>query len=277
VKVGVVHTTRLEYSENVAEGVTEARLGPRSDADQHWLGFDLRTSPPAAVNQFVDGFGNVTHLITLAVPHPHLEIVARSTVDTLLEDPFSTPASPQTELTASEHADYLTPSPLVPVTEDLEFLAAQFKPGGPVETFDTVRSLMEFIYREFEYAPQVTTVATTVPEVLAHRRGVCQDFTHVLIGMCRALGIAARYVSGYVVVEPGRATRGNEASHAWVEAFTPTHGWRGFDPTNNLLASEYHIKMAVGRDYRDVAPTRGTYRGRAAEALTVAVETRIQS
>jgi transglutaminase-like putative cysteine protease len=277
VKVGVLHTTRLQYSEDVAEGVTEARLGPRSDADQHWPRFNLRTSPAGTINQFVDGFGNVTHLITLATPHPYLEIVARSAVDTLLEDPFHTPASAVVELSIPERADYLGPSPLVPVTEGLEFLAAQFRPHTPLETFDAMQRLMDFVYREFEYTPQVTNVATTVPEVLAHRRGVCQDFAHVLIGMSRALGIPARYVSGYIVTDPGRATRGTEASHAWVEAFTETHGWRGFDPTNNLLASEHHIKMAIGRDYRDVAPTRGTYRGRAVESLSVRVETSPES
>jgi transglutaminase-like putative cysteine protease len=276
VKISVIHTTRLEYSEDVVEGVTEARLGPRSDVDQHWLQFDLRTAPAAAINQYVDGFGNTTNLITLAAPHRHLEIVAQSTVDTLLDDPFQIPSAPVAELTAPDHADYLGASPLVAINEDLEFLAARFKPCAPADTFASVQALTEFIYREFEYASQVTTVTTTVSEVLSHRRGVCQDFAHVLLGMCRAIGVAARYVSGYIVVDPTRATRGTEASHAWVEAFTPTHGWRGFDPTNNLVASEHHIKMAIGRDYRDVAPTRGTFRGRAAEALSVRVQTRAE-
>jgi transglutaminase-like putative cysteine protease len=260
----------------VVEGVTEARLGPRSDADQHWLGFDLRTSPAAYVNQLVDGFGNTTHLITLAAPHRHLEIVAHSTVETLLEDPFRMPSTPIAELTVRERADYLGASPLVPVNADLEFLAAPSRPRTTADTFDSVKALTEFVFREFEYSAQATTVATTVHEVLERRRGVCQDFAQVLIGLCRSVGVAARYVSGYIVVDPARATRGTEASHAWVEAFTPTHGWRGFDPTNNLLASEHHIKMAIGRDYRDVAPTRGTYRGRAVESLSVRVETRQQ-
>jgi transglutaminase-like putative cysteine protease len=277
VKVGIVHTTRLEYSQDVVEGVTEARLGPRSDADQHWFNFDLRTSPAAHVHQFVDGFGNSTHLITLAEPHRFLEIVARSTVDTLLKDPFQRPSTPIADLSAAERADYLGSSPLVPLSDDLEFLASGTTSGAAIETFDRVKALMEFVYCEFEYALEVTTVATTVPEVLSQRRGVCQDFAHVLIGLCRCVGVAARYVSGYIVVDPTRATRGTEASHAWVEAFTPSHGWRGFDPTNNLLASEHHIKMAIGRDYRDVAPTRGTYRGRGLESLSVRVEARTAS
>jgi transglutaminase-like putative cysteine protease len=275
VKVAVTHTTRLEYSVDVLEGVTQARMGPHSDAHQHLQQFDLRATPSATVNQYVDGFGNPTHLVTVAAPHRYMEIVARSDVETLLGDPFELPDVPPRRLTAAELSDYLGPSTLVPLNPELEFLAAPFAPRTPEQTFDSVQGLMTLVYQQFEYASQVTTVATTVSEVLAHRRGVCQDFAHVLIGLCRSAGIAARYVSGYIVADPRTSSspRGSEASHAWVEAFTPTHGWRGFDPTNNLVASEYHIKMAVGRDYRDVTPTRGTYRGHAAEHLTVLVQT----
>jgi transglutaminase-like putative cysteine protease len=133
------------------------------------------------------------------------------------------------------------------------------------------------VYDRFEYVTEVTGVGTTVPEILAHKTGVCQDFAHVLIALCRALAIPARYVSGYIVRDATSAapTRGAGASHAWVEAFTPTHGWRGFDPTNDLVASEHHVKMAVGRDYRDVPPTQGTFRGIAEETLGVEVVTRV--
>jgi transglutaminase-like putative cysteine protease len=267
----------VEYTADVIEGVTDARLGPRSDSDQHWQHFELRVLPRAPVNQYVDGFANTAHLITVAAPHRYVEIVARSSVATLLADPFQLPEILIQPLTVAEQADYTAASQLVPVNQDLEFLAAGFRPSAPAQTFEAVQKMMEFVYGEFEYAPQVTTVATTVAEVLAHKRGVCQDFAHVLIGLCRAAGVPARYVSGYIVSDPRRTgARGTEASHAWVEAFTPTHGWRGFDPTNNLVASEHHIKMAIGRDYQDVAPTRGTYRGRAAESLSVRVETHIE-
>jgi transglutaminase-like putative cysteine protease len=276
-----MHTTRLEYTADVVEGVTQARMGPHSDAHQHCQQFDLRATPSATVNQYVDGFGNPTHLLTVAAPHRYMEIVARSHVETLLGDPFRQPEVPPRPLTAAEHADYVEPSSLVPSNPELDFLASPFEPRAPEYTFEAVQALMELVYQQFEYASLVTTVATTVPDVLAHRRGVCQDFAHVLIGLCRSLGIAARYVSGYIVADPRNVSssspRGFEASHAWVEAFTPTHGWRGFDPTNNLVASEYHIKMAVGRDYRDVAPTRGTYRGHALEELRVHVQTQIET
>jgi transglutaminase-like putative cysteine protease len=279
VRVGIVHTTRLDYTAGVVEGVTEARLGPRSDSHQHWQHFDLRAAPSAAVHQYVDGFGNATHMITVGSAHTFMEIVARSSVQTLLEDPFATPQTPFARLSRAEEVDYLAPSALVPANPDVAFLAAPFASGAPTDTFGAVQSLMELVYEQFEYASQVTTVATTVADVLDHRRGVCQDFAHVLIGLCRSIDIPARYVSGYIVADDRRerATRGAEASHAWVEAFTPTHGWRGFDPTNNLVASEYHIKMAIGRDYSDVAPTRGTFRGPAQEQLNVHVQTFVSS
>jgi transglutaminase-like putative cysteine protease len=138
------------------------------------------------------------------------------------------------------------------------------------------------------YRQEVTTVETRVEDVLRVRAGVCQDFAHLLIASARCLGLPARYASGYIVQrlqtqsQSGQSqsqnigpSRGAGASHAWAEVFTPTHGWRGFDPTNNLVANAHYVKVATGRDYHDVAPTRGTYRGQAEEHLTVAVSTRV--
>jgi transglutaminase-like putative cysteine protease len=130
------------------------------------------------------------------------------------------------------------------------------------------------VHERFTYERNVTTVGTTVAEVMRLRTGVCQDFAHVLIGLCRAAGVPARYVSGYTVSD---LPLGNEpllaqASHAWVEAYTPTHGWRGFDATNDVVVGDAHVKVAVGRDYADVSPTRGSFRGHAAQQLGVMVE-----
>jgi len=260
----------------------DTRLGPLSDRHQRWEHFELYAQPSAAVRSYSDGFGNTAHLITVARSHDYLEVVSRSQVQTLLADPFAPPARPPRPLGAAELADYLMPSTLVQRDPALDSVAAPHRPTEPAGEFDAVRALMRLIYEEFSYQQHVTTVTTTVAEVLRERTGVCQDFAHVLIGLCRAIGVPARYVSGYIV--GGRSqdaegaadhgptpSRGGGASHAWIEAYTPTHGWRGFDPTNNLLASEYHVKMAVGRDYRDVPPTRGTFRGAAEERLVVEV------
>ena len=310
-RVGITHTTRLTYSAHVVEGVMDVRLGPRSDAHQRWQEYDLRATPNAAIRRYYDGFGNTAHLVTIARPHEAVELVSRGVVETVLADPFQLPLSEPPPLGVSELADYLTPSAIVPADSSLEAMAAPYRPATANETLEAVQALMGLVYREFQYEQHVTTVATTVPEVLKGRTGVCQDFAHVLIGLCRAIRLPARYVSGYIVprqVAPsmqqtqtlgtmtqsqtmqapmgGRVpsaqaggvpgpSRGAGASHAWVEVYTPTHGWRGFDPTNNLLASTHHVKMGIGRDYNDVPPTRGTFRGMAEEKLTVEVDAQV--
>jgi len=288
VHVALSHLTRLEYGAEVTEGVMDVRLGPLSDAHQRWLRFDLRAAPNAAVHGYTDGFLNAAHLVSLRRPHRYVEVVSRGEVETLLDDPFALPEQAPAPLGRAERADYLLPSPLVAPDGRLEELAAPFRPRSPEHTFEAVQGLMSLVYREFAYEQEVTQVSSTVSDVISERRGVCQDFAHVLIGLCRAIGVPARYVSGYIVSleqqqsqrlgsmqqsqSSGPTYRGSGASHAWAEAFTPTHGWRGFDPTNNLVASTHHVKMAIGRDYHDVSPTRGAYRGNAEEHLTVDVD-----
>jgi transglutaminase-like putative cysteine protease len=288
VRVAVSHLTRLDYSADVTDGVMDVRLGPLSDDHQRWLRFDLAGAPNAAVNRYVDGFGNVAHLVSLRWPHRQFEVVSHGEVETLLDDPFALPSAAPAPLTVAERADYLMPSPLVSADPHLADMAAPFRPTTPEGIFEAVQALTSLVHREFAYEQQHTDVSTSVEQVLEARRGVCQDFAHVLIGLCRAAGVPARYVSGYIASVEARQSqrlgdmhqsqslrlgqpRGAEASHAWAEAFTPTHGWRGFDPTNNLVASTHHVKMAIGRDYRDVSPTRGAYRGTAEEHLTVVV------
>ena len=276
-KVHLEHITRLDYNTNVVEGVMDVRLGPLSDPDQRWDVFTINVSPSGSVRRYTDGFGNRAHLITVAKPHRMLEVVTRCDVVTTLVDPFSAPPQRPRALTPSELADYLQPSALVPVSAELAALAEPFRPASPEGTFEALRQMSKFIHDKFMYTKNVTTVATTVHDVLAQRSGVCQDFAHLLIGLCRSIGIPARYVSGYTVsggTEAGAPMPETEASHAWAEAYTPMHGWRGFDPTNDLVASTAHIKMAIGRDYADVPPTRGTFRGQAEERLTVSVEAR---
>lgn len=298
-RVAIIHTTRLDYSAPVAEQVTDARLGPLADAHQRWERYALQVQPAGAVRYYKDGFGNSAHLITVARPHEFMELVAGGEVQTLLADPFAPPITLPRPLTPGQEFEYLSPSALVERSPALAALAAPHRARAPEDAFDAVQRLMAVVYGEFAYEQHVTDVATTIADVLRVRAGVCQDFAHLLIGLCRAVAIPARYVSGYIVTSgqaqtaragtqfqsqsqsqsqgpsrPGSPERGGGASHAWVEAYTPSHGWRGFDPTNNLVASEHHVKMAIGRDYRDVPPTRGTYRGTADERLSVAVTAR---
>jgi transglutaminase-like putative cysteine protease len=272
VRIKVEHRTDLAYSTDVVESIMDARLGPRTDEHQRWISFDLRVDPAASVRRYNDGFGNAAHLITIARPHRAIGVIMRGEIETTLADPFQPPRARPTALAPGDAADYLDPSPLVSRADELGAIAEPFRME---QAFEAVQKLMHVVNERFEYRPDVTDVETSVTEVLTHSSGVCQDLAHVLIGLCRAIGVPARYVSGYILAgpDPDAPKRGAAASHAWVEAFTSTHGWRGFDPTNDLLASEHHVKMAVGRDYHDVPPTRGTFRGVADEALAVAVAT----
>jgi len=163
----------------------DVRLGPLSDADQRWDVFTIAVSPSGSVRRYTDGFGNRAHLITVAKPHRMLEVVTRCDVVTSLTDPFSPPLQRPRPLTPSELSDYLSPSALVPVSPELVAIAEPFRPSSPDEAFETVRLLSKFVHDEFTYTKNVTTVATTVEEVLSHRTGVCQDFAHLLIGLCR--------------------------------------------------------------------------------------------
>jgi transglutaminase-like putative cysteine protease len=142
------------------------------------------------------------------------------------------------------------------------------------EPLEQLLALMQAIHADFEYKQAATTVSSTVSDVLRLKQGVCHDFAHLMIAVCRSLGLPARYVSGYVMNSDDRETRGGGASHAWCEVWVPGMGWRGFDPTNNVLAAESHAKIALGRDYTDVPPTRGVHRGFAEEQVEVTVTTR---
>jgi transglutaminase-like putative cysteine protease len=274
-RVVVSHLTRLDFVDEVSESVMDTHLGPRDDADQRVRRFQLRLQPGGHVRRYEDGFGNVAHLVTSMRPHTFLQLSVESEVETHLADPFASPSQPPEPLGPIDLADGLNPSPLIPRFQVVEDLAAPFR---STETFETVQGMTQMIYRDFRYRPGVTDVTTSVAQVVEGRQGVCQDFAHLLIGLCRAIDIPARYVSGYIVTsgqsESQAPSRGGDVSHAWVEVFTPTHGWRGFDPTNNLVVNDHYVKAAIGRDYQDVPPTRGTYHGGATEHLTVDVSTR---
>jgi transglutaminase-like putative cysteine protease len=276
-RLHVRHLTRIAYSESVSEEVVECRLGPLSDANQRWERFELRIRPSGHLRPYEDGFGNAGYLATLVEPHDAIELIAQSDVETMLSNPFVPPPAPPRPITCQETYDYLTASSLIPANRELNRLADGFRPDGVDDAFASAHALSQEVHATLAYTPNATTTTSTVTEVLERRAGVCQDFAHVLIGLCRAVGIPARYVSGYVLshnpaaVNPGTGEDTPTTSHAWVEAYSPTHGWRGFDPANNILADEHHVKIAVGRDYSDVPPTRGTFRGRAEQVLSVEV------
>jgi transglutaminase-like putative cysteine protease len=261
--LGVEHTTVFAYNEPIAEAYTELRLRPQDDGGQRCSSFRLTADPSdVVVHQYTDPFGNAVHHFDVLEPHEGLTVTATS--DVYAPEEFSVPARP---LSLLEQHDYLTPTAYAP---SFGGHLSEFEPEGPrVGIFARATALMAGISERLVYERGVTDVRTTADEVLSLGRGVCQDFAHVLIAACRSAEIPARYVSGYLY--DAEAESGQAASHAWVDVFNPEVGWLSLDPTHNRQQNDDYVRVAVGRDYADVPPTRGVYRGSASESLDVKV------
>jgi transglutaminase-like putative cysteine protease len=282
----VSHVTRYAYAGPVSLCHSVAHLKPRPMPHQRVINASLRVTPwPSVTREHQDFFGNRVSYFSLQQSHSMLEISAISEVEVEVPQVPAPDADPPWEsareqLRAGTDADHLAarafalPSPAIPpVSEAVEFAQSSFAPGRPL--IEAARDLMQRIDDEFEYDPSFTTVATPISEVLEHRRGVCQDFAHLGIAALRGLGLAARYVSGYLETLPPPdkpKLRGADASHAWFAIFVPGHGWIDFDPTNNCLIGEQHITTAIGRDYQDVTPVRGVFYGGGEHELKVSVD-----
>ena len=265
-RLHIEHETIFTYDAPVREAVGEARLRPREEAGQRVLGFQLSLDPPAPYDELFDRFGNALHCYSVLPPHRRLVVTAKSEVDT-------SPSAliPVAALTLLQAHSFTGPSPYVPITADLAAFARAHMAGGGDEA--GARALMNAIFTSCTYEPGSTDITTTADLVLAGRRGVCQDFAHLLIGLCRSQGLAARYVSGYLADRdqpPGAIL----ASHAWAEVFLEGRGWLGLDPTHNCETGERYTRVAVGRDYADAAPMRGLFQGGAKETLAVRVRIR---
>jgi transglutaminase-like putative cysteine protease len=276
----VRHVTTFRYEPAVRESVMEIRMQPRSEANQRCLSFHLDVNPPANITQYCDFTGNTVHHFDIAGSHTEVKVTAQSTVQVeTVPAPRPSEAGDWADLDAltagDDYWEMMLPSEFARSSPALEQLAKQLKcsrRGGPLELLTEVN---ENIYKMFSYVPNSTKVDSPIEEALLAREGVCQDFAHIMIALVRPLRIPCRYVSGYLFhreTEDGQKDRSLEgASHAWVEAFVPRLGWTAFDPTNNLIGGDRHIRVAIGRDYSDVPPTRGVYKGEAESELSVAV------
>jgi transglutaminase-like putative cysteine protease len=274
------HTTIFRYTAAVRESVMEVRMQPRSEATQRCLSFHLDVNPPAYITQYRDFTGNTVHHFDIAGSHTEVRVTAQSTVQVQAAPaPRLSEAGDWADLDAltagDDYWEMLLPSQFAHSNEALEKLAKELKcerRGSPLEL---LTELNEGIYGLFAYVPNSTKVDSPIEEALLTRQGVCQDFAHIMIALARPLCIPCRYVSGYLFhreAEDGPRDRSLEgASHAWVEALVPRLGWIAFDPTNNLIGGDRHIRVAIGRDYADVPPTRGVYKGEAHSELSVAV------
>lgn len=275
----IKHVTRFRYSAPIYESIMETRMQPRTEGAQRCYAFELRTSPRATLHSYRDPLGNIVHHFDIPQPHQRLELTSMALVQ-MEAMPEALPPLPAEAwealdaFTATGAAwDFLHPSHFVRATPLLVALAESIDLRRRDDPLTLLRELTHTLYETFDYAPQSTRVDSPIDEALAARRGVCQDYAHVMIALVRRLGIPCRYVSGYLFHRTDASDRSAEdATHAWVEAWLPDHEWVGFDPTNDLLAGARHIRVAVGRDYADVPPTRGVFKGTAESELEVAVQ-----
>lgn len=282
----VTHRTTYDYQSPVTVAHHLLRLTPRPMRRQFRLAHELDVAPaPASLHCHTDYFGNEVAFAIFEGSHRQLGITARSRVAVgaaFIPDPGETPAWEsvrnlcRTDLSPPvlEAGEFAFGSPLVPLDAPFTDYARESFPAGR-RLLDAVLDLTARIHRDFQFDPTATTVATPLARVLEQRRGVCQDFAHLQIACLRALGLPARYVSGYLETAPPPGQPklvGADASHAWVSFFCPGLGWIDVDPTNNLLPSMQHITLGWGRDYGDVSPIRGVLVGGGDHALSVAVD-----
>ncbi|MDH6593839.1 transglutaminase-like putative cysteine protease [Variovorax sp. TBS-050B] len=296
-RLHVTHETRYAYSPPVETAQHLAHLKPLVTDSQRLLSHRLLIEPaPAQRNEVPDVYGNTRAFFALEATHDSLVVTAESVVETSVPQLAPGVARDLPWEAVRERfryrkgavfdaaSEFVFPSPYVPRHDDFAAYArASFAPGRP--TFDVAMDLTERMYRDFAYDADSTEISTPAVEALAQRKGVCQDFAHIMIACFRTMGLPARYVSGYLLTQPppGRPRLvGADASHAWVSVYLPGEGdgpgsaggWAGFDPTNGRQPGEDYVALAIGRDYSDVSPMRGVLHGGARHTLDVGVTVR---
>jgi transglutaminase-like putative cysteine protease len=279
----VRHVTQYHYAEPVRESVMELWMQPQKGARQRLVSFELELDPTAQLFSYADAFGNAVYHFDVPQPHDRLNITARSAVETQAPAPLPEGLDMgewdrlRSDFVRGENFDFLHHHGFAIETEALRSFVAErdidrLRLRDPLSA---VRDLSQTIYQAFDYEPGVTDAESPIDLALTARRGVCQDFAHIMISICRSWGVPARYVSGYLFTDRKGGDRSDpDATHAWVEVFLPSTRWIGLDPTNNVIAGERHIAAAVGRDYNDVPPSRGVYKGDAESQLAVGVSVR---
>lgn len=283
----ITHKTEYSYTHPVNLCYNEARLTPRNFTDQVCLNSQFVVEPePKECRERQDFFGNTVYYFTIQQPHNQLTVTVTSHVDVkgrerqrnfaerLAWEETHRQLHTDSDPEILEMRQYILNSPMIPAMPELRAYAEKSFPKG-CPLLEAVEDLTTRLYADFTYDPGFTTIATPLADVIKHRRGVCQDFAHLGIGCLRALGLAARYVSGYIETDPPpdqELLAGADASHAWFSVYLPQLGWIDFDPTNNQIPTDRHITIAWGRDYADVTPLKGVVFGSGTHALFVAVD-----
>lgn len=285
-KFEISHRTTYRYSEAVVQSQHIVHLAPRSTRHQTTRRHSLIIEPaPTLRHDGMDAFANPVTTLEIELPHEDLVIHSRAIIDTLpavtvdeaastpwdrLDDVlYSRPGSIDLDVVQFRCATQLTTATL----EIAEYAAASFAPGRPL--LEASRDLMHRIYDDFTFDATATDISTPITRVFAQRRGVCQDFAHLTLACLRAMRVPARYVSGYILTRPPPGQprlQGADASHAWVDVWSPMYGWQGLDPTNGIPAGEEHIIIANGREYNDVSPISGVLLGGGKHTVDVSVD-----
>ncbi len=282
----IEHTTEYRYSVPVTESFSELRLRPRDSMRQKVSRHSTRVEPAVLVEAYNDYFGNYVETVSIPFRHQSLVVTSVCEVETkVFNDALTglqlTVAEARQLFTARrrELHDYFRPSQFVQYTDTVCELAAEFFPPDAIFS-ESLLGLNSHLFHTLKYKPGATDATTTVAQFLETGEGVCQDFAHLMLSICRVGGIPARYISGYIETDPvlgpdgepvAQELIGASASHAWVEVFAPNGHWIGLDPTNNLIEGERHVQIGVGRDYADVPPLKGIFKGSKAQALNVQV------
>ena len=282
----LVHVTDFSYDGPVTDSYNEVRLRPMQDDLQSCLSFRLKTDPETVIANHFDHYGNWVHRFQVLREHRKLRVEADSVV--LVQAPPELPRDgvPLADLPAfadalDAHYDFLMPTGYVPHVPTLRRIvdAAERDSDGTCAGF--VQAAERLVHSSFRYEKGATHVQSSICDALELGAGVCQDFAHMLLGVVRMRGLPGRYVSGYLVprrtAEPGASVEevvGGQASHAWMEVFLPEGGWFALDPTLGAPVLLQHVRVAYGRDYGDVAPVRGVYKGQAGQHLSVDVRVR---
>lgn len=276
------HITRFRYSQPISESVMEVRMQPRRDDMQHCLSFELTTEPATRITASRDYLGNIVHHFDVLRPHTELTITAQALVTTTLAPPpiaaldDNAWAELDALVNAGDEVEMLIPSHFARPTVLLHELSRELGIARRADPLSLLHEITAKLHAALQYTPRSTQVDSPIDVALHQRQGVCQDYAHIMIALVRELGIPCRYVSGYLHHRRDDTSQAApDATHAWVEALLPQLGWVGFDPTNNLAVGDRHIRVAVGRDYADVPPTRGVFKGQADTELGVAVQVRL--
>ncbi|MEM8866727.1 MAG: transglutaminase family protein [Verrucomicrobiota bacterium] len=277
-KYSILHRTIYTYASPVVDSYNDAHLCPVSDDRQCCESFALEIDPgnPPVLKR-LDFYTNQVHHFELVTAHEKLEVAARSVVETYEDERDLDAPCSLNQLDGlgmdERFYDFVNPSERITILPMMIHEARELAKRSACLQ-ETIAEVLKFIAEGFTYTPGATNVETPGEEVFWHRKGVCQDFAHVMIALCRSMKIPTRYVSGYFYSE--KATKGtvddNTESHAWVECYLPEIGWVGYDPTHNRRVDLHYIKVASGRDYADVRPLSGTFRGESAAELRVEVE-----